>query len=257
MGPCLSLSVSYRVYLFALRKDQGQDREIRVRISALLITGNDLEHIATLKRILVEQYEVTTYEKLASFLGININHEHGVLSMDIRAKIVDLFNKHAILAAVQKDKCDVPINDAVMDIKDADVNDTKIAKFSAVDKYIYENYASINGSMIYMAITCRADITFAIGKTSRGMHKPQPRHISMIRMLLGYLWKTRDFKLHYYSDGNNVRSLFGKLAEQDKGITIFSGCDGQHCDPALAGMADASFAPLSLALMGSMVCRSP
>ena len=98
--------------------------------------------------------------------------------------------------------------------------------------------------MIYMAITCRADITFAIGKTSRGMHKPQPRHISMIRMLLGYLWKTRDFKLHYYSDGNNVRSLFGKLAEQDKGITIFSGCDGQHCDPALAGMADASFAPL-------------
>ena len=229
---------------YHINSDNGKYTIVASEVDDLLITGNDLEHIATLKRILVEQYEVTTYEKLASFLGININHEHGVLSMDIRAKIVDLFNKHAILAAVQKDKCDVPINDAVMDIKDADVNDTKIAKFSAVDKYIYENYASINGSMIYMAITCRADITFAIGKTSRGMHKPQPRHISMIRMLLGYLWKTRDFKLHYYSDGNNVRSLFGKLAEQDKGITIFSGCDGQHCDPALAGMADASFAPL-------------
>ncbi len=124
--------------------------------------------------------------------------------MDVRQKIVDIFKRHAILEVCKKDGgADVPIDENVMDIPDLD-----ISKFSAVDRYFTEHYASINGSLIYMAITCRPDITFAIGKTSRGMHNPRARHVAMLRKLIAYLWKTRDYKLHYYRDGSNIRSLF-------------------------------------------------
>lgn len=212
---------------------------IASEVDDLLITGNDLEHIATLKKTLHEQYDVTSYEKLSSFLGINIEHSPGTLTMDVRAKIVDLFNRHAVLVKLQSNKADVPINDAVMDVPD-----NAKEGFSAIDKYIEDNYASINGSIIYMAITCRPDITFTIGKTSRGMHAPKPRHIAMMKQLLAYLWKTRDYKLHYYRDGTNVRSHFRDIQDNDKGVAFFCGSDGQNIDPALAGMADANFANL-------------
>ena len=47
-------------------------------------------------------------------------------------------------------------------------------KWAPVDHYIADKYASINGAPIYMSITCRPDITYGIGKTSRGMHQPTP-----------------------------------------------------------------------------------
>ena len=210
-------------------------------VDDLLITGTDDEHVAKLLRILKEQYAVEKHEDLSSFLGININYSGGVLAMDVRQKIVDVFKRHAILEVCKKDGgADVPIDEKVMDIPDLD-----ISKFSAVDRYFTEHYASINGSLIYMAITCRPDITFAIGKTSRGMHNPRARHVAMLRKLIAYLWKTRDYKLHYYRDGSNIRSLFTDLQEQDKAISIFAASDGQNVNPvapALVGLADANFA---------------
>ena len=42
----------------------------------------------------------------------------------------------------------------------------------AFDEYLQENYSSIVGSLIYITITTRPDLCFAIGKLSRGMHAP-------------------------------------------------------------------------------------
>ena len=89
-------------------------------------------------------------------------------------------------------------------------------KWAPVDHYIVDKYASINGAIIYMSmsITCRPDITFAIGKASRGMHQPTPAHVAALKHLISYMWKTRDFKFRYFSSGCNVRSHLRGITAQ-------------------------------------------
>ena len=66
------------------------------------------------------------------------------------------------------------------------------------------NYASIIGACIYMPITVRNGITFAVGKCARGMHNPLPKHVAMLEQLVGYLKKTKAYKLVYWG-GLSVR----------------------------------------------------
>ena len=95
-----------------------------------------------------------------------------------------------------------------------------------------------------MSITCRPDITFAIGKTSRGMHQPTPAHVAALKHLISYMWRTRGFKFRYLSTGCNVRSHLRGISSQDASISLYAGSDGQLVDPAV-GFADANFAHVS------------
>ena len=59
-----------------------------------------------------------------------------------------------------------------------------------------------------------------------------------------YLWRTRDYKLHYHRSGCNVRGHFTNITEQDSSIAYYAGSDRQHTDPAV-GFADTNFAHVS------------
>ena len=56
-----------------------------------------------------------------------------------------------------------------------------------MDHYIADKYAPINGALIYMSITCRPGITYAIGKTSRGMYQPTPAHVASLKNLISHM----------------------------------------------------------------------
>ena len=117
-------------------------------------------------------------------------------------------------------------------------------KWAPVDHYIAHEYASINGVLIYMSITCRPDITYGIGKTSRGMHPPTPAHVASLKHLISHMWKTRDYKFRYFASGCNVKSHLRGIIAQDSSISIYASSDGQQTDPAV-GFADANFAHVS------------
>ena len=73
------------------------------------------------------------------------------------------------------------------------------------------------------------------------MHKPNARHIAMLKHTLGYLRRTQDFKMVYKRKGNAVETLYRDLARQDVALVTLSGSDGQNIDP-LGGFSDANFA---------------
>ena len=210
-------------------------------VDDLIITGNDAACITRLKKKLVDEYNVTDWERIASFLGVNIDYDldSGVLAMDVKSKIEKLFEEHSILNVLKNVKANTPITEDNLNVP----NIAK-EKWAPVDHYICEKYASINGAIIYMSITCRPDITFAIGKTSRGMHQPTPAHVAALKHLISYMWKTRDFKFRYFSSGCNVRSHLKGITAQDASISFYAGSDGQQVDPAV-GFADANFAHVS------------
>ena len=68
-------------------------------VDDLIITGNDTACIARFKKKLVDDYNVTDWERIASFLGVNMDYDldSGVLAMDVKSKIEKLFEDHSIL----------------------------------------------------------------------------------------------------------------------------------------------------------------
>ena len=73
----------------------------------------------------------------------------------------------------------------------------KFASDQKLDSYLLDHYRSIVGSLIYMMITCRPDLCFAVGKLSRQMHAPSPIAIEWLKRCLRYLKGSMDDKLRF------------------------------------------------------------
>ena len=78
------------------------------------------------------------------------------------------------------------------------------------------NYASIVGACIYLSITCRPDISHAVGRISRAMHNPTPENANQVIQLLGYLKGTQQHRLTYYRDNHPMKPQLTKYAEKDR-----------------------------------------
>lgn len=76
------------------------------------------------------------------------------------------------------------------------------------------------------------------------MHNPFPKHVAMLRHLIGYLKKTKDYKLLYTRTGNASDGLFNSLAKNDSSLAILATSDGQNTN-SLVGLSDANFANLT------------
>mmetsp|Transcript_4038 Transcript_4038/g.13496 ORF Transcript_4038/g.13496 Transcript_4038/m.13496 type:complete len:138 (-) Transcript_4038:835-1248(-) len=127
--------------------------------------------------------------------------------MDVEEKLNALFKERSILNGIGTKS--VPMrSDAKPLVKDnreltAYLHDTK-------------NYASIVGSLIYISITCRPDITQAVSRVSRGMHGPTEQHVVLLRELLQYLNGTKGLKLVYYRDKHPIFEHLKASAHEDK-----------------------------------------
>ena len=152
-------------------------------VDDLIITGNDAACIARFKKKLVVDYKVTDWERIASFLGVNMDYDldSGVLAMDAKSKIENC-SRIARFYVLKNVKAPTPITE-----ENLNVPSIYKEKWAPVDQYTADKYAPIDGALIYMSITCRPDITFAIGKMSRGMHQPTPTHVASLKHLISHM----------------------------------------------------------------------
>ena len=210
-------------------------------VDDLIITGTDTKGIERLKRGLVERFKIddTKWESLSSFLGININYDvrAGRMEMDIEQKVEKLLTDHPLLHNLRMH--DVPSSDTA-----AEIPESAASKYGETDIYIKNNYASIIGACIYMSITVRNDITFAVGKCARGMHNPLPKHVAMLKQLVGYLKKTKAYKLVYCQFSNPSDTLFRDISKTDGALTFIATSDGKNTHH-LVGLGDANFANIT------------
>ena len=157
--------------------------------------------------------------------------------MDIEQKVEKLLTDHPLLHNLRMH--DVPSSDTA-----AEVPESAASKYGETDIYIKNNYASVIGACIYMSITVRNDITFAVGKCARGMHNPLPKHVAMLKQLVGYLKKTKAYKLVYCQFGNPSETLFRDISKTDGALTFIATSDGKNTHH-LVGLGDANFANIT------------
>ena len=150
-----------------------------------------------------------------------------------------MFAKHKVLPEHMRGKHhDVAFHEANAAIPD----DNKLS--TDIERYVHDNYASLNGMLIYMGITCRPDISYALSKTSKGMHDPKPKHVAMLIQLLGYIYRSKNVCLVYSRTKPAMFEALNELARADAALSFIASSDGQHVRRC-AAFADANYANLT------------
>ena len=96
-----------------------------------------------------------------------------------------------------------------------------IKPLTAIDDYLIKEYPKIIGTMIYIALTARPGIAYAVGKLSRGMHQPNKLHYGMLKDAVGYLRNTISLPLRYTRKPSEISYLFAELNSGDPVLSEF------------------------------------
>ena len=168
-----------------------------VFVDDIVVTGDDTEKLDELKDLFIEKFKGDTHqwEPINSFLGMDITYTNGKLTMNVKAKIEDLFNKYPFLKAMNNGKGGhehAPHCASMENPPERD--DTNLSK---LQESLKENFASIVGSCIYFSVTCRPDISTIVSFACRGMHDPKKIHLIYLEHLLRYLLMNSDVGLTY------------------------------------------------------------
>ena len=136
---------------------------LAVFVDDILVTGNHTDKIKELKALFEEKFrgDNTWDEPVNSFLGMAIEYSNGRLSMNVRAKVQDLFDKYSSLNGINR-HLNTPHGTAITDPPKPE--DESLTEFQLKLK---QHFASLVGSCIYFSVTCRPDISTIVAKACR------------------------------------------------------------------------------------------
>ena len=164
------------------------------------------EMLSCFKRSMKTKYRMSDLGELRWFLGISFTRTVNSISMDQSKYIRKLLEKFQMNdASVVKTPCETCFNDTV----NADSKEL-------ADPHLY---CEIVGSLIYVMIATRPDLSFVVTKLSQYMSCPTKYHLNAARRVLRYLKGTIDQKL-VFSQSKKPLVLSG-FSDSDWG----SSCD--------------------------------
>ena len=104
------------------------------------------------------------------------------------------------------------------------------------------DYASVVGSLLYLSLTCRPDISVATGILSRFMACPGQEHCDAAKQVVSYLYGTKDLGIIYRrGSAKSIPVAYGR-AEKSK---LLKRQDAARASTELQTYADADFAATS------------
>ncbi|PRQ17191.1 putative RNA-directed DNA polymerase [Rosa chinensis] len=175
---------------------------VLVYVDDLIITGDNVDEIKSLKLALHNTFAIKDLGPLKYFLGIEMDHSSNGMFLNQRKYVVDLLDE----AGMKESKpARTPLSSRLkIDVEGEPLSDICV-------------YQRLVGKLIYLTIT-RPDITYAVSLVSQFMHSPTTHHLQIVKRILRYLKGTVDrgiimknnghFNLVGYSDsdwaGNSI-----------------------------------------------------
>lgn len=153
-------------------KQRGEHITILVvYVDDIVITGNDNEEIAWLKKMLAKSFEVKDLGHLHYFLGIEVAYGAKGIFLSQRRYVLELLAETGMLEC-RSAPTPVEQNLKIME-----------AAGGPVDKHQYQRLV---GRLIYLSHT-RPDIAYGVSVVSRYMHDPRSGHLDVVHRILRYL----------------------------------------------------------------------
>eukprot|EP00253_Pinus_taeda_P029695 PITA_29695 len=158
------------------------DGSLEKHKAMLVEKGNNESYIASIKKGLGKNFEMTDLGYVHYYLGIEVARHPKSIFLSQRKYIGDLLNRFGMT------ECNPLTTPMEQNLK---LTSTEGKEFEDAIKY-----RQLVGSLNYLTTT-RPDISFAIGILSRFMQKPCEGHWSTAKKVLRYLKGTQDFGIKY------------------------------------------------------------
>ena len=193
-----------------LKNKGGKITCLIIYVDDMIITGDDLEEIESLKRNLFQEFEMKDLGDLKYFLGIEVLRSQRGIFFRQRKYILDILAETGLLECKPADT-PIAVNHGLQNNDKAELTDRS-------------RYQRLVGKLIYLSHT-RPDIDYAVGIVSQFMHRPQTYHMEAVLRICRYLKgttghgvlfsKSDNLDIHGYTDAdwagnpNDRRSTVG------------------------------------------------
>ena len=178
-----------------------------VYIDDITILGASLEAVKLLKSDLSKRYEMSDLREITSYLGICITWDHSLrrLEIDQSGYLTDVLERFGMSNATPHN---TPLPASA---------DEHLVKFEGqATAAEIKNFQSLIGSLLYLQIGMRPDISFAMSHLAQYLANPSHQHLRLAHYVLSYLVGTVNKCLVY--DGTDGDGLHGysdsSLADQ-------------------------------------------
>src|SRR5882672_11347939 len=194
------------VYVMHQREGDGPLYVI-LYVDDITILGASLQAVKELKVNLAKCYEISDLGEIESYLGIRITRDRQSkhLTIDQSGYVKDVLVCFG-MADANPHNTPLPAG--------ADVHLVKYDLQASVSDI--KHYQSLIGSLLYVQIGTRPDISFAVSHLVQYAANPSPDHLRLAQYVLSYLVGTVDACLCY--DGTTGEGLYGytdsSLADQ-------------------------------------------
>ncbi len=183
LDPCL--------YIGAVR---GSDtsQAILVWVDDMLIAGPNAKAVERFKALIGAAFKMTDLGVVEWYLGMHVTRDSGGLRIS-QAKYVDAIVERAGMSRLS------PVG-VPMEARRALGPDELVkpgVDFEGLPPFSVNEYRTIVGMVMYLAVCTRPDIAFTASMLARFLAKPTPGHWLVAVGLVRYLRGTRDFSLRY------------------------------------------------------------
>lgn len=163
---------------------------IMIYVDDILLMSNDMYQIKIIKEYLSQEFEMKDLGEVEYFLGIKIER-------DIQNSITKISQQEYIENIIKKFK-----------MEESKTMSTPIEKGLQLNKADFSDltekpYKELLGSLMYLMICSRPDISFAVGYLSRFQSCASEEHWQYLKRIIRYLILTKHLKLVYRNDERN------------------------------------------------------
>ena len=158
--------------MFYKHSNDGKIAILIVYVDDIVLTGDDCDELAKLKKKLAEEFEIKDLGALKYFLGMEFARSREGISVNQKKYVIDLLNETGMLGCKP---AETPIEPNV-----------KLQPAEAENVKNMEYYQRLVGRLIYLSHT-RPDISFSVSMVSQFMHAPGPAHFEAVYRILKYL----------------------------------------------------------------------
>lgn len=168
------------------RAVEGEPFFIGVYVDDIVMATKSKTRLTEVKQSLASQFDIKDLGRLHHFLGMKIvqNDESGSVWVGQQVYTENLLKKFRM-------------DDAKLVATPVDVS-SKLVKATDVDKCLnQQEYQSVVGSLLYLAMATRPDIAFAVSNVAKFSARPTKQHWIAVKRILRYLRGTAEYGLAY------------------------------------------------------------
>ena len=148
---------------------------IALYVDDLLIISEDDDHLAEVKGLLAEKFEMKDLGVARKFLGMEIEYDKdGSIKIHQEQYIQSLLSKHGMRDC---NSVTTPLDTSIKLVRTTDAEATADPK----------EYQSIIGGLMFAAIVTRPDIMCAVRQLSQFNSNPSTKHLAAVKRVLRYL----------------------------------------------------------------------